>query len=164
MNLVEPPPLIDSRAAFHGSLLWLLEQARSQTTRTLWLVDRDFGHWPLGEAAFVDALAQWLRLPLRRVVMLGGDFESVPRRHPRFVNWRRNQSHAVAPFVAPDDLADRLPTLLFGDSGLVVHLFDSLHWRGRAGFDEQAARGWREEIDAVLQRSEPGFPVHTLGL
>ena len=167
MSIVTPPPLIDTRVAFHGALSWLVEQATTQTalaTRTLWLVDHDFTNWPLGDAAFVDSLARWLRLPQRRIVMLAADYDALPRRHPRFMNWRRDWSHALSPFVAPEDLADRLPTLLFGDSGLVLHLFDALHWRGRAGLDEQAARAWREEIDVVLQRSEPGFPVHTLGL
>jgi len=164
MSIDTPPPLIDSRAAFHDGLRWALEQACSHATRTLWLVDRDFSEWPLGDAVFIGALGRWLRLPQRRLVLLAEDFEAVPRRHPRFVNWRRDWSHAVSAFVAPADLTGRLPTLLFGDTGLVLHLFDALHWRGRAGLDEHVARGWHDEIDAVLQRSEAGFPVRIVGL
>lgn len=164
MSIDTPPPLIDSRPAFHEGLRWLVAQATLHTTRTLWLVDRDFADWPLGDAAFIGALAGWLRLPQRRLVMVAASFEAVPGCHPRFVNWRRDWSHAITAFVAPEDLAGRLPTLMVGDTGLVLHLFDSLHWRGRAGLDEHAARGWQNEIDVVLQRSEPGFPVQTLGL
>lgn len=164
MSIDHPPPLIDSRDSFHQGLRWLLAQATLHTTRTLWLVDRDFADWPLGETGFLDPLARWLRLPQRRIVLLAAGFDSVSRRHPRFMAWRRDWSHAVAPFVAPEDIAGRLPTLMFGDSGLVLHLFDALHWRGRAGRDDQAAEGWQHEIDAVLQRSEAGFPVQTLGL
>jgi hypothetical protein len=164
MTIPNPPPLIDSRRQFHEGLRWLMDQASVHTTRSLWFVDRDFADWPLGDAAFVDALARWLRLPQRRLVLLAADYDEVPRRHPRFVTWRRDWSHAISPFAAPDDLASRLPHLAFGDTGLVLHLFDALHWRGRAGLDEQEARGWHDEIDAVLQRSEPAFPVQTLGL
>ena len=78
MSIDTPPPLIDSRPAFHEGLRWLVAQATLHTTRTLWLVDRDFADWPLGDAAFIGALAGWLRLPQRRLVMVAASFEAVP--------------------------------------------------------------------------------------
>jgi hypothetical protein len=47
---------------------------------------------------------------------------------------------------------------------VLVRLIDAVHWRGRADRDVQAARLMRDELDAVLQRSEPAFPATELGL
>jgi len=60
--------------------------------------------------------------------------------------------------------AGDLPTLAIDDGAISVHVIDLQRWRGRVSDDSRAARLWRDEIDAVLQRCEAAFPVNTLGL
>ena len=160
----EPAPIIDSRSGFAAAIHWGFARAIERGARRIVCVDRDFSIWPLDDAARLDALTAWLRLPQRRLVLLAAHFDEVPRRHPRFVTWRRHFSHAVATHAAPEDLVDALPTLLLDDKGTLVRLVDAVHWRGRVSDDEATARPWRDEIEAVVQRSDPGFPTTTLGL
>ena len=69
-----------------------------------------------------------------------------------------------AAWQAPQELSQDLPMLLLDDGPISVQLIDDLHWRGRAAADPRAATLWRERVDVVLQRSEPGFAASTLGL
>jgi hypothetical protein len=159
-----PAPLIDSRSGFEAALRWGVAQAMAHNARRLVAVDPDFVSWPLDDPTLLDGLTAWLRRPQRHLTLLATSFDEVPRRHPRFTAWRRIWSHAVSTWLAPDDLDRGLPTLLLDDGALMVRLVDPVHWRGRAGLDAEAARPYRDEIDAVLQRSESGFPPTQLGL
>lgn len=166
-DLPSDPPTIDSRAGFTAAILWGFARAMREggRSRRIVCIDRDFTLWPLDEPQLLASLTAWLRGGAhRQLVLLAAGFDEVPRRHPRFVGWRRLFTHAVSPFVAPEDLAGTLPTLLLDDDGTLVRLIDAVHWRGRASADERSALPWREQIDAVLQRSEPGFPAQALGL
>jgi hypothetical protein len=157
-------PVIDSRSAFISALHWGAEAAAARQARRIVLADADFAEWPLDDAWMLQRLARWLRLPQRRLVLLARSYDALPRRCPRFCAWRRDWSHAIEPHVVPGDLAADLPTLLVADAGITVHLVDGVHWRGRASADPRDARTWVERCDVVLQRSEPGWAVHTLGL
>jgi hypothetical protein len=161
-----PPPTIDSRAGFKAAMLWGFTRAMREggRSRRIICVDRDFADWPLDVPELHAQLNAWLKGAQRQLVLLGASFDEMPRRHPRFVGWRRHFTHAVFPFAAPEDLAAQLPTLLLDDDGTLVRLIDSVHWRGRASADERSAQPWREQIDAVLQRSEAAFPAQSLGL
>ncbi len=127
-------------------------------------VDADFTEWPLNDAGWLQQLTAWLRLPQRRLVLLAADFSAIPQQHPRFMAWRRDWSHAVEARQVPPELATGLPLVLLDDRQLSVQLLDPVHWRGRAAQDARVAHLIREQVDAVLQRSEIGFPVNTLGL
>jgi hypothetical protein len=105
-----------------------------------------------------------VRRPQRHLVLLAASYDEMALRHPRFTAWRRLWAHAVAPWQAPPDVESRLPTLLFDDGAVMIRVFDPVQWRGRVSLDAQAARPYRDEIDAVLQRSEPAFPAMRLGL
>lgn len=161
-----PPPTIDSRAGFIAALLWGFTRATRAggRSRRIICVDRDFANWPLDAPELHALLTPWLKGTQRKLVLLAASFDEVPRRHARFVAWRRHFTHAVHPFEAPDDLAGALPCLLLDEEGTLVRLIDSVHWRGRASADERTALPWREQIDAVLQRSEAAFPAQSLGL
>ncbi|MDP3613114.1 MAG: hypothetical protein Q8R98_14755, partial [Rubrivivax sp.] len=71
---------------------------------------------------------------------------------------------AIQALQAPEEFVPGLPTLLLDDRRVSVHLIDPVHWRGRADLDVRARLLWQEKVDVVLQRSEPGFAVSTLGL
>jgi hypothetical protein len=157
-------PAIDSRAAFVAAVKWGFEAAAAQGARRIVCCDPGFADWPLDDAGLLQGLAAWLRLPQRRLVLLARNYDEMPRRWPRFVAWRRDWAHAIEAWQPPADLGTELPTLLVADRAISVVLADAVHWRGRAAVDEREAQSWRERIDAVLQRSEPGFAVYTLGL
>lgn len=158
------PPKIDSRAAFAAAIRWGFGAAAARGARRIVCVDRDFADWPLDEPALLDTLTAWLRLPKRRLVLLADRYDEMPRRHARFVRWRADWAHAIDAFSPPaEDRAD-LPTLLVDDGPVSVQLLDAVHWRGRCELDPRHAQLWRESLDAVLQRSEPAFPVSHLGL
>lgn len=158
------PPAIDSRASFADAVRWGFAQAVARDARRIVAVDRDFADWPLGDTALLEQLTGWLRRPQRQLVLLAADWDEVPRRHPRFMPWRRTWAHALAIWQQPDGLDRELPTWLLDDDALLLRLFDRERWRGRVEFDERAARLHRDEIDAVLQRSTPALPATQLGL
>jgi hypothetical protein len=157
-------PLIDSRAAWQAALRWGFETALQRGARRITCVDANFETWPLDDPALLQDLTAWLRLPLRRLVLLARGYDEVPRRFPRFTAWRRDFGHAVEPWQAPEELASDLPNLLLDDGPVGVQLVDEKHWRGRAAVDARSATLLRERTDVILQRSTPAFAVATLGL
>jgi hypothetical protein len=159
-----PPPPIDSRAGFAQAVHWGVAAAVARGARRILCCDADFAAWPLDDAALHALLVPWLRLPQRRLVLLAAHYDDVPRRHPRFVRWRRDWSHAIEPLQAPEDATVELPSLLLDDGPVVVELLDPVRVRGRAGIDAVAAQAWRERTDVWLQRSTPAFPVTALGI
>jgi hypothetical protein len=162
MNETVPP--IGSRREFVAAIRWGFEQAIARGARRIVCADRDFGDWPLDEVALQAQLGAWLRLPQRRLVLLAWTYDEVPRRQPRFVTWRAPWSHAVEAWSPREGSADDVPTLLVDDGAVSVHLLDHVHWRGRAELDPGSARLWRDQLDALLQRSEAAFAVNPLGL
>jgi hypothetical protein len=160
----EKLPVIDSLGAWQQALVWGLDQALARQARHITCVDADFETWPFDDPAVLERLTAWLRLPQRRLVLLAADYGELPRRQPRFTVWRRTFAHAVDTWQAPEELAPTLPSVLVDDGPVSVQLIDSQHWRGRVALDPRSATLWRERIDVVLQRSDPAWPVHTLGL
>jgi hypothetical protein len=159
-----PLPEIDSFKAWAEALRWGLETACSEGARCITCVDPSFEHWPLNDAALLQTLTTWARLPQRRLVLLAARFDEVPRRHPRFTAWRRDWAHVVQALQSPPELAAELPSVLLDDRLLSAQLLDADHWRGRVALDRRAHLLLQERVDVVLQRSEPAFAVTTLGL
>jgi hypothetical protein len=157
-------PAIDSRAGFIAALHWGFGAAFEQGARRIVCCDTAFAEWPLDDAGLLQRLTAWLKRPQRRLVLLARGYDELPRRCPRFTAWRNDWAHAIEAWVAPEEMAADLPTVLVSDGAVSVHLIDALHWRGRAELDQRRARQWCEELDVVLQRSERGFGVNTLGL
>jgi hypothetical protein len=162
--MTEPPPLIDTRASFTAALRWGFQAALAEPARRIVCCDALFADWPLDEPALLQALTRWLRLPQRQLVLLARSYEELPRRCPRFDAWRVDWSHAIEAWVAPDEMASDLPSVLVSGGSISVQLIDRMHWRGRAAVDARSAGQWRQELDVVLQRSERGYPPKALGL
>ena len=158
------PPRIDSREAFAQALHWGFDAAIAEGSRSITCVDASFENWPLDDMALLQRLTDWLRLPQRRLVLLAASYDEVPRRLPRFTEWRRDWAHALQPMQCPAEFAAELPTLLLGERRASVHLIDPVHWRGRAELEARSRLLWQERVDVVLQRSEPAFAITTLGL
>lgn len=159
-----PDGAIDSRGAFETSLHEALATAWSQRARRMVWVDPDFAAWPLDDAAWLQRLGEWLRLPQRRLLLLADDFEGLRQRCPRFVALYPLWSHAIAAHSPLPEDAVELPSLLLADSTVLVQLLDKDHWRGWSSFEPAALRLCQERVDALLQRSEPAFAATTLGL
>jgi hypothetical protein len=157
------PHEFDSLAAFGAAVGDAAAAAVVQRCRRLLMADPGFDDWPLEDSRLIDALTAFVRLPERRVVLLGERFDGVARACPRFVAWRRVWSHAVDALRPADD-GVHLPTVLLADRSVAVQVLDRVHWRGRVLVDEPGVHRLGDEIDAFAQRSEPTFGVRTLGL
>jgi hypothetical protein len=168
MNTPDTPPTLPDISGpedFAPAVCWAIRTAIPEGARTVTAVDIAFGeNWPWDDAALRSAVAGWLRLPQRRLVLLAANYDEVPRLHPLFVQWRRDWAHAIAPFVAPEELAYTLPTVVFDDRRVSAVRLDAVQGRGRASLEPRMRLVWHEKVDALLQRSSPGFPVTTLGL
>lgn len=129
----------------------------------LFCVHRDFVGWPFEQPEVLQALAAWLRVPGRRLVLIGVDFETTARQLPRFARWRRDRSHRVDAWRPTESgLPDGLRGLLVGATA----------WRWLETQDAQllqitdpAQRQiFKAEIADFLQHCEPAWPATTVGL
>ena len=159
----EPASLITSRAEFHAALRYAFETLASMGAREVWLCDENFADWPLGERATVELLQQWAASS-RKLTLVARHFDDVARRHPRWVEWRRNWAHIVSCRTNTELATGEFPTVLLGPGAISVRLSDNVHHRGRLLHDKADEIRCREQIDAVLQRSEEAFPATTTGL
>jgi hypothetical protein len=163
MNAPTRTETIDTRQGFVDALHAALDWALQQRARRMCWVDADFADWPLDDAAVLQRLSDWLRLPQRQLVLLAAAPEAL-RRRARFMECYRVWSHAIAAFApAADDAAD-LPCLLLAEDTVLVQLLDRQRWRGRSSQVPTELRRARDSLDALLQRAEPALPVTTLGL
>ncbi len=156
------PATIDGRNAFIQAVRDTLAQALATRQRELCFVDADFESWPLDDPQVLAALDPWIRLPLRRMLILAGRFDAVPRRFPRFTEWRRNWAHAIE-CRSTDVERSQIPTLLLAGSGS-LYLADPKRWRGHHLTEDREVGDWREVVDVLVQRSEPDFAASMLGL
>ena len=100
----------------------------------------------------------------RRLVVFAHNFDEMPRRHPRFADWRRQWSHVVQCRTDPELEAEQMPTLLLVPGVVGVRLLDPVRYRGMVSGRAADHVECREAIDALLQRSVEAFPATTLGL
>ncbi|MEO6660715.1 MAG: hypothetical protein ABIN44_10465 [Burkholderiaceae bacterium] len=163
MTIPADGQLITTRGEFHAALRNAFAEAAAVGCRELWLSDTDFADWPLGERAVVGHLAEWAQSQ-RRLVLLAENFDEVARRHPRWVEWRRQWSHIVQCRASTEAEPNQIPTLLLAGGVLSVHLSDRVRFRGRASRDPADGLRCHERIDAILQRSVAAFPATTTGL
>lgn len=154
---------IDSRPGFQEALREAFSQAAGAGCRELWLCDLNYANWPLGEVKVVEMLTAWAYAH-RKLVLLGLDFDEVPRRHPRFMAWRRHWSHVVESRMLCDIESTQVPCVLWAQDLVCVKMADPVHFRGQMSMLQSDLSECRELLDAVTQRSVEAFPVTTLGL
>lgn len=163
MNEPSDYRLITSRSEFHGALRAALTNAADQGCREIWLCDLDFADWPLSEPAVIETLTRWAKSH-RKLHLLAQHYDEFPRRHARWVTWRRTWSHIVECRANTELEAGKMPTMLLAPGLVTVRLVDPVRYRGSASTKTADAIEAREVIDAVLQRSEEAFPVTSLGI
>jgi len=155
---------IETREGFQQAMPRALAAAMQDPVRTIWWVDHDFADWPLDHTAVIEPLQRWLRRPGRRLCLLAGCFDGLDRSHPRFSGWRRDWMHAIEARRPVGVEGLELPTLLVDDRRTLMCLWERNPPRGRAARDPAKAGVERDRVDAWWQRSEPAWPVRTLGL
>ena len=129
----------------------------------LLLIDRDFYAWPLDDPQLLQGLADWLRLPGRRLRIVALDFDAVVRSHPRFARWRRDWSHRIEALSPADGLLP--PGLrLLAAGPVLLQWLDAPDWRLRLITDGLQRQSLHEQCADFLQRCEPAWPATTLGL
>ena len=155
--------LITSRAEFQTALRAAFAEAATVTCREIWLCDDDFADWPLGEREVVENLSRWAASS-RRLTLVARSFDTLARCHPRWVAWRRDWSHIVRCRTHSELGVGEFPAILLAADAVSVRLSDTTHHRGRLSHARAEAVRCREQIDAILQRSEEAFPATTTGL
>ncbi|KNZ34268.1 MAG: hypothetical protein AD742_02480 [Methylibium sp. NZG] len=164
--MTTPEPLhtlITSRSEFHNGLRAAFADAAAQGCREVLLCDLDYADWPLSEPGVIEHLTAWAKA-YRKLTVVARHFDEFPRRHARWVAWRRTWSHIVECRANAELEAGKMPTMLLAPGLVAVRLVDPVRFRGSASRAAADAIQARELIDAVLQRSEEAFPVTSLGL
>lgn len=154
---------IASRSEFHAAVRSAFDEAADQGCREIWLCDTDFADWPLGEIAVVESLGRWAHSH-RRLLLVAQSYDEFPRRHPRWVEWRRRWAHVVSCRSVTDLEPGQFPTAMWCQDRRAVRLVDPIRYRGSVSGDAVTLTAVREAIDAIAQRSEEAFPVTMLGL
>lgn len=152
-----------SRSEFIARARELLVALDASSGRDITLVDLDFSPWPLDDAAVVDALTRWIQLPGRRLHLVGARFDVIEREQGRFAAWRKPFSHAIECLTPTDVDPSDLPSLLLIATGC-LELIDRERWQARWSTDRRTWLLQRQRVDALVQRSEPAWPVTALGL
>lgn len=155
--------LIATRLEFQDALREAFGDIARTGCREVYLCDEDFADWPLNEIAVVEHLAQWAHSH-RKLTLVARHFDEFPRRHPRWVEWRRQWSHVVECRALDPSEAGPVPVLLVAPGLLTLRLVDPIGHRGSFSREQADILQNRESVDAVLQHSNEAFPVTILGL
>jgi hypothetical protein len=154
---------IASHGEFLNAARSLLSQVDSSGTREITLVDTDFSPWPLDDVPVIDALTRWIRLPARRLRLVGNRFDVIERAQARFAAWRKHFAHAIECLSPTDIDPGDMPSVLLLDAAS-LELSDRERWQARATSERRTLVLQRERLDALMQRCEAAWPVTMLGL
>lgn len=161
----DSPPyrIITSRTEFHDVVRESFVMVADQGCREVFIADPTFADWPLGERAVIESLTRWAYAH-RKLTVLAQSFDEFHRRHPRWVEWRRQWTHVVECRALADDDAGKLQGLFLAPGVLTLRVLDPEHYRASLSFDPADEIRVRDNLDALLQRSEEAFPATNLGL
>jgi hypothetical protein len=154
---------ISSHSEFLDAARTLLSQVDSSGTREITLVDTDFSPWPLDDTAVIDALTRWIRLPGRRLRLVGNRFDVIERDQARFAAWRKPFVHAIECLSPTEIDPGDMPCMLVLDA-VSLELLDRERWQARTTSERRTLVLQRERLDALMQRCEAAWPVTMLGL
>jgi hypothetical protein len=157
-----PSGRFEGRVAFQQLVRDALAAAAREGWREIVLCDADFVDWPLGERAVTESLQAWSASG-RRMVLLARRWDEVPRRHARFVEWRRTWAHIIEAHGCASADPLELPSALWSP-GWVLERRDPLRCNGYSGSEAERRVQLMELLQEWLRRSSPAFPATTLGL
>jgi hypothetical protein len=157
-----PEGRFEGIASFQQLVRDALAAAAREGWKEIILADATFADWPLGERAVAESLQAWSASG-RRMVLLAKRYDEMPRRHARFVTWRRAWSHIIdaRACAAADEL--ELPSAVWSPHWVLERreLERSIGW---CGSEPQRRLLLHEGLREWLLRSAPSFPATTLGL
>ena len=154
---------IESRADFADAALGMLSQLDVSDTRLATLIDVDFSPWPLDDTTVIDALTRWIRLPGRRLRLVGSRFDVIERDQSRFSRWRKPFAHAIESWSPTEVDPGDMPSVLLLDAAY-LELLDRERWQARQSSERRSLVLQRERLDALMQRCVAAWPVTVLGL
>ena len=157
-----PEGRFSGRADFAELVRHAFEAAAENGWREMIWCDPDFDDWPLGERAVIDTLQSWSRSG-RKLTVLAQQYDSIVRRHPRFVMWRQSFSHLIECRAGGRGPVDTLPSAFWSPSWVFERL-DTEHSTGFSGSEAVRRVALREKLSARLLKSSPAFASTTLGL
>jgi hypothetical protein len=155
--------IITSRGEFHDALKEAFAFVADKGCREVFIADPTFSDWPLGDRSVLENLSRWA-FTHRKLTVLAESFDEFPRRHPRWVEWRRQWSHVVECRAVAEADIGQLTGLFMAPGLITLRVLDAEHYRASLSFDPVDSTRIRDAFDALLQRSEEAFPVTTLGL
>ena len=154
---------VTSRAEFRGAVRTCLAGAADAGAREIVMIDPTFADWPLNDPAVVETFARWTRSD-RSLTLMAHRFDELPRRHMRFVEWRRNWSHVVRCRADEELEEQQIPTLLLVPGQTCLRMVDNVNYRGTVSSQAADLVMGRETVEVLLQRSSDAYPVTALGL
>ncbi|MEG0920415.1 MAG: hypothetical protein RSD57_02535 [Comamonas sp.] len=172
MNVPTPHPAtpavaaagrFEGRVAFEQQVLHFLQRAANERWPTLVVGDPDFADWPWGTSEAVDLLHCWARHG-RQMTVLAWRFDALPRRHPRWVQWRTIWGHKLQcrKYQARD--VSQVPSVLWSPQWAVQRL-EVGRCTGVASADRQSIVQLEEALQEwIRHKSSPAFPASVLGL
>ena len=166
MPETSPKPLLQGRFSGRLEFTALIRQgfavAAAQGWREIIVCDPDFSDWPLGERALAETLNDWARGG-RKFTMLANHYAELPRKHARFVNWRKTWGHLIECRANSASPSSTLPSA-FWSADWVAERIDIPRCVGVAGSEVSRRVALKERLNELLLHSSPAFAATTLGL
>lgn len=157
-----PEGRFEGREAFRQTVRDALACAAREGWQEMALSDTDFADWPLGEREVVQSLQNWVRRG-RKLTLLAGTYDELPRCHPRFVAWRKTWDHVIECRRCATVDRPEMPSVLW-TSGWAMRRLHVERCLGMATTLPEPRAAMAEMLREFSRRSSPGFPVTTLGL
>ena len=153
----------EGRAAFDAQVLHFLQRAADERWPEPIVADPDFADWAWGTAAATALLHRWARHG-QRMTVLAYRYDALPRRHPRWVQWRTTWGHKVeCRQMQARDVA-LVPSALWSPQWAVQRL-DRERCVGVASAERATIVRLGEAVSEwVRHQSTPAFAASVLGL
>ena len=139
-----------------------LAAASEEGWREIILCDGSFDEWPLGERAVLESLQRWSSSG-RRCTIIAQRYDSVIRKHARFVQWRGTWSHIITAVGVSSADPMEMPSA-FWSPGWTLERRDLVRSNGYCGSEPERRVAVRETLNEWIRKATPAFPSSTVGL
>jgi hypothetical protein len=150
------------RVAFSQLIRDALHQAAQDGWKQMFWSDPNFEDWPLHELVVSESLYRWAATG-RKLIMLSNNYNSILKYKSRLVQWRQKWGHIVDARLISSVEDTQFPSVLWSPGWMMQRQ----EWESCQGFAtyDAAKRGQcLASLQALHQRSTPGFPATVLGL
>ena len=148
--------------AFSQLIRDAIETAAHQGWKQMIWSDVNFEDWPLHEKAVSDSLYAWSKTG-NQLILLAKSYDSVLKYKARWVTWRQKWGHIVDARLCKSIENEKFPSVLWSP-GWFMQRKELDSFQGFATQDVGKRVQCYEQLQAIYQRSTPGFPATILGL